>query len=52
VSLAIYDATGALVRTLVAGASDPDDHVIVWDGRDAAGAAGSRAERVDMVAIR
>ncbi len=34
VSLRIYDVRGRQVRSLVEGAQDAGDHVVVWDGRD------------------
>jgi hypothetical protein len=38
VNLAIYDVTGKLVKTLVAGeAKDAGPHEMVWNGRDEAG---------------
>jgi DNA-binding beta-propeller fold protein YncE len=37
VSLRIYDARGALVRRLAAGAHDAGPHDAVWDGRDERG---------------
>ncbi len=37
VNLSIYDASGALVRTLVNGVSEPGNKSVTWDRRDAAG---------------
>jgi flagellar hook assembly protein FlgD len=37
--LAIYDARGARVRTLLATRLPAGRHAIVWDGRDAGGSA-------------
>jgi flagellar hook assembly protein FlgD len=37
VSLAVYDVSGKLVRTLVSDALPPGTHRRVWDGRDNAG---------------
>lgn len=37
VRLGIFDVQGRLVRSLVAGRSEPGTHVIHWDGRTAAG---------------
>ena len=34
VRLTIYDMTGRLVRTLVAGHIEAGEHAVVWDGRD------------------
>ncbi len=39
--LAVYDTTGRLVRVLSSGPMDAGDHVVVWDGRDEAGAESS-----------
>jgi len=36
-SLAIYDATGRLVRQLVRGEQPAGQHSVQWDGRDASG---------------
>ena len=38
VTLAIYDAQGRLVRTLVDGAKSVGRHDVTWDGRDGDGA--------------
>lgn len=38
-NLAVYDAAGRRVRTLVAGAVAAGEHVASWDGRDEAGRA-------------
>ncbi len=32
VNLSIYDASGRLVKTLVSGLHEPDQHKVVWDG--------------------
>jgi len=37
VSLSIYSIQGRLIRTLVADVRTPGDHIVEWDGRDAAG---------------
>lgn len=37
VSLALYDVSGALVRTLATGAQGPGPHAVHWDGRGAQG---------------
>jgi len=37
VRLTIYDARGALVRTLVNRFSNPDNYIVKWDGRSSAG---------------
>jgi flagellar hook assembly protein FlgD len=37
VSLAIYDITGALVKTLVDGSLEAGPHSIVWNGKDNSG---------------
>lgn len=37
VALAVYNANGALVRTLVDGVKERGDHNITWDGRDMSG---------------
>jgi hypothetical protein len=37
VGLAVYNARGALVRTLVDGVKERGDHNVTWDGRDMAG---------------
>jgi hypothetical protein len=34
VRLAVFDATGSLVRTLEEGTRDPGRHVVPWDGRN------------------
>jgi hypothetical protein len=39
VRLAVYDAAGRVVRVLFDGEGTPGDHAVVWDGRDASGAA-------------
>jgi hypothetical protein len=39
VRLAVYDVTGARVRTLVAHRMEPGRHEAAWDGRDEAGRA-------------
>jgi len=39
VTLAIYDVTGSLVKTLRSGIEQPGWHTIVWDGQDANGRA-------------
>lgn len=36
--LAVYDAAGRLVRTLVSGQLTAGDHAVVWEGKDDAGA--------------
>lgn len=38
VSLEVFDAAGALVRSLAAGIYPAGSHAVSWDGRDAAGA--------------
>ena len=38
ISLAVYDVTGQLVRTLVDGTQNAGTYQVVWDGRDARGA--------------
>lgn len=37
VSLAVYDASGRLVRNLLAGTRSPGHYEIAWDGRDESG---------------
>jgi hypothetical protein len=37
VSLAVYDVTGSLVKTLVNGSLEAGSHSIVWDGKDDSG---------------
>ena len=37
--LAIFDARGRLVRTLLDGGLAAGDHVVAWDGRDDSGRA-------------
>ena len=37
VSLAVYDITGSLVRTLVNGSMESGSHSVVWDGKDDSG---------------
>jgi hypothetical protein len=39
--LAVYDAAGRRVRTLVTGAQGAGEHSVEWDGRDAGGAKAS-----------
>ncbi len=39
VTLAVYDVTGRLVRTLVSDVQSPGGYSVVWDGRSDAGAA-------------
>jgi serine protease AprX len=34
VTLSVYDASGRLVRALVAGVKDAGEHAVEWDGRD------------------
>ncbi len=38
VNLSIYGIQGRLIRTLVDDVRSPGDHIVEWDGRDAAGA--------------
>ena len=37
VNLSIYSIQGRLIRTLVDDVRAPGDHIVEWDGRDAAG---------------
>jgi hypothetical protein len=37
VTVAVYDLSGRLVRTLLKGARETGNHVVTWDGRDNAG---------------
>ena len=37
VSLAVYDITGSLVKTLVNGSLEAGSHSIIWDGKDNSG---------------
>ncbi len=50
VSLAVFDSSGRLVRTLAAGALPAGRHAVAWDGRDDAGravASGAFVVRLD-----
>ena len=38
VNLAVYDVSGRLVRTLLAGPQDPGEHSITWNGTSSSGA--------------
>jgi len=64
VTLAVYDAAGRLVRTLVSGLSDGQPATVVWDGSSAGGenvasgvylvrlAAGGRSETAKVAVLR
>jgi flagellar hook assembly protein FlgD len=39
IALAIFDATGRVVRTLTESRQTPGDHTLVWDGTDGNGKA-------------
>jgi hypothetical protein len=41
VTLAIYDARGRLIRTLLKGSRGPGRHEVAWDGRTESGAPGA-----------
>jgi hypothetical protein len=55
VRIAIYDVTGARVRSLLNGEEAPGSHTVIWDGRDEEGrrvASGSYFVRMEAGGVR